>query len=228
MAPAILAWQQADEVRQAVECFFAFNLTRGRLQRGMPTLDEIVAYCDRRTRRAAFLDFPGACNGLQVANNGRVTRIGAAVDAGLAPFEQAVAAGVDFLIVHHGLFWSPPRPITGPTYRKLSDAPAGQLRAVFEPSAARRPPRDRQQRAARAPARPEARPLVSGARGRGHRLHRTEPDAARRAAAQARGTLSAGRGDRVRLRRGPARSPSAAAAATAPCASWRRPGSTPW
>jgi dinuclear metal center YbgI/SA1388 family protein len=86
----------------------------------MPTLDEIVAYCDRRTRRSAFRDFPGAGNGLQVANNGRVTRVGAAVDAGLAPFEQAAAAGVDFLVVHHGLFWAPARPVTGPAYRKLS------------------------------------------------------------------------------------------------------------
>jgi dinuclear metal center YbgI/SA1388 family protein len=86
----------------------------------MPTLKEIVAYCDRRTRRAAFPDFPGACNGLQVANKGRVTRIGAAVDAGLTPFHQAVAAGIDFLIVHHGLFWSPPGPITGPAYQRLS------------------------------------------------------------------------------------------------------------
>lgn len=86
----------------------------------MPKLADLVAWCDRRTRRAAFVDFPGAANGLQVANNGRVTRIGAAVDAGLVPFEQAAAAGVDFLIVHHGLFWAPPRPITGPTHRKLA------------------------------------------------------------------------------------------------------------
>ncbi|MDD2764434.1 MAG: Nif3-like dinuclear metal center hexameric protein [Opitutaceae bacterium] len=86
----------------------------------MPTLDEIVAYCDRRTRRAAFTDYPGASNGLQVANRGRVTRIGAAVDAGLEPFAKAVAAGVDFLIVHHGLFWEPPRPVTGLNYQKLA------------------------------------------------------------------------------------------------------------
>jgi dinuclear metal center YbgI/SA1388 family protein len=86
----------------------------------MPTLAEIVAHCDRRTRRTAFADFPGACNGLQVANNGRVTRIGAAVDAGLVPFGDAVSAGVDLLLVHHGLFWSPPQPITGPVYQKLS------------------------------------------------------------------------------------------------------------
>lgn len=83
-------------------------------------LDEIVAYCDQRTRRTAFTDFPGAANGLQVANQGRVTKIGAAVDAGLAPFERAVAVGVDFLIVHHGLFWEPPRPVTGPAYKILA------------------------------------------------------------------------------------------------------------
>ena len=86
----------------------------------MPTLDEIVAYCDRRTRRATFPDYPGACNGLQVANSGRVTRIGAAVDAGLTPISQAIAAGVDFLIVHHGLLWSSPEPIIGPAYQRLS------------------------------------------------------------------------------------------------------------
>ena len=91
----------------------------------MPTLDAVVAYCDRRTRRTAFQDFPGAENGLQVANRGRVTRIGAAVDAGARPFELAVAAGVDFLIVHHGLFWQPPVPVTGATYRKLATLLAG-------------------------------------------------------------------------------------------------------
>ena len=69
----------------------------------MPTLHDLVAYCDRRTRRAAFPDAPGAANGLQVANRGRVTRIGAAVDAGVVPFRAAVAAGIDFLIVHHGM-----------------------------------------------------------------------------------------------------------------------------
>jgi dinuclear metal center YbgI/SA1388 family protein len=86
----------------------------------MSTLHELVTYCDRRTRRAAFKDAPGAFNGLQVANDGRVTKIGAAVDAGLVPFQQAVAAGVDFLIVHHGMYWDMPRPITGPVYERIA------------------------------------------------------------------------------------------------------------
>ncbi|HWA08933.1 MAG TPA: Nif3-like dinuclear metal center hexameric protein [Opitutaceae bacterium] len=86
----------------------------------MPTLSDLVAYCDKRTRRVAFKDAPGAFNGLQVANDGRVTKIGAAVDAGVSPFRQAVKAGVDFLIVHHGMYWSMPQPLTGPVYDRVA------------------------------------------------------------------------------------------------------------
>jgi dinuclear metal center YbgI/SA1388 family protein len=86
----------------------------------MPNLPDLVAYCDRRSRRAAFKDSPGAFNGLQLSNSGRVTKIGAAVDAGVVPFQQAVAAGVDFLIVHHGMFWDMPRPLTGSVYERIS------------------------------------------------------------------------------------------------------------
>jgi dinuclear metal center YbgI/SA1388 family protein len=82
-------------------------------------LSDIVAYCDHRLDLAGVPDFPGACNGLQVTNDGRVTRIGAAVDAGLEPFRQAARAGVDLLLVHHGLFWDPPRPWTGVAHQKL-------------------------------------------------------------------------------------------------------------
>ena len=86
----------------------------------MPTLHEITDYCDKRTRRAAFKDYPGAVNGLQVANDGRITKIGAAVDAGRVPFEKAVECGVDFLIVHHGLFWDAPQPLTGAVYERYA------------------------------------------------------------------------------------------------------------
>ena len=86
----------------------------------MAKLDDLVAYCDKRTRRTAFKDAPGAFNGLQVANNGRVTKIGAAVDAGVVPFRKAVAAGVDFLIVHHGMYWDMPRPLTGAVYERVA------------------------------------------------------------------------------------------------------------
>jgi dinuclear metal center YbgI/SA1388 family protein len=81
----------------------------------MAKLKDLVAYCDKRTRRTKFKDAPGARNGLQVDNNGQVTRIGAAVDAGLVPFKEAVGAGIDFLIVHHGIFWEKPIALTGPS-----------------------------------------------------------------------------------------------------------------
>ena len=86
----------------------------------MASLQQLTDYCDKRTRCAAFKDFPGAHNGLQVGNDGRVTRIGAAVDAGLGPFETAVARGIDFLIVHHGLFWGGVAPLTGPVYSRYA------------------------------------------------------------------------------------------------------------
>jgi dinuclear metal center YbgI/SA1388 family protein len=91
----------------------------------MPTLTDLVTYCDQRTRRTAYKDAPGACNGLQLANSGRVTKIGAAVDAGVVPFQKAVAAGVDFLIVHHGMYWDMPRPLTGPVYERVATLMGG-------------------------------------------------------------------------------------------------------
>lgn len=86
----------------------------------MTTLADLVAYCDRRTRRTSFKDFPGAFNGLQMSNDGRVTRIGAAVDAGLVPFQQAIAADVDFLIVHHGMYWDMPRWKKRPVHPRIA------------------------------------------------------------------------------------------------------------
>jgi dinuclear metal center YbgI/SA1388 family protein len=83
-------------------------------------LDDLVRYCDHRTRRAAFKDAPAAFNGLQVANNGRVTKIGAAVDAGMVPFQNAATIGVDFLIVHHGMYWDMPRPLVGNVYDRVA------------------------------------------------------------------------------------------------------------
>ena len=86
----------------------------------MAKLTDLVSFCEKRTRRTAFTDAPGAFNGLQVANRGTVTKIGAAVDAGVVPFQKAVAAGVDFLLVHHGMYWDMPRPITGPVYERVA------------------------------------------------------------------------------------------------------------
>lgn len=78
------------------------------------SLAAIVTYCDRALHTGRIRDFDGAVNGLQVENDGRVTRIAATVDASLATVRMAVHAKADLLIVHHGLFWSPTHPWTGP------------------------------------------------------------------------------------------------------------------
>lgn len=83
------------------------------------SLATLVKHCDALLRTAAIGDYDGAVNGLQVANRGSVTRIAAAVDASLATVKLALAAKADLLIVHHGLFWSPPHPWTGKKYELL-------------------------------------------------------------------------------------------------------------
>lgn len=85
----------------------------------MADLKAVVSFCNERVNLAQVADFEGARNGLQFENNGTVTKIGAAVDAGLVPFTLAAERGVDFLIVHHGMFWNPPLPFTGVNRTKL-------------------------------------------------------------------------------------------------------------
>lgn len=82
-------------------------------------LSKVVAHCDALLQPERFQDWEGACNGLQVENHGRVTRIAAAVDASLATVRLAIQAGANLLVVHHGLFWSRRHPWTGSTHALL-------------------------------------------------------------------------------------------------------------
>jgi dinuclear metal center YbgI/SA1388 family protein len=86
---------------------------------GESALEEIVRYTDRLLKIAEFTDYPGAVNGLQVQNSGRVTKIAAAVDASLTIVRLAIEAGANLLVVHHGLFWSPSHPWTGRRYELI-------------------------------------------------------------------------------------------------------------
>ncbi len=76
-------------------------------------LKEIVKHCNRTLRIGEIEDYDGAHNGLQVENDGRVSRIAAAVDATLATVRMAAEAKADLLVVHHGLFWNAQHPWTG-------------------------------------------------------------------------------------------------------------------
>lgn len=82
-------------------------------------LVSLVRYCDRTLKTEEFTDWPGAVNGLQVENNGTVSRIAAAVDASTATIRKAVEMGADFLIVHHGLFWGASHPWTEKRYQLM-------------------------------------------------------------------------------------------------------------
>ena len=66
---------------------------------------ELAQECDRMLESKKFRDYPGAKNGLQVSQNKPVKKVGWAVDADMESIQKAGKEKVDFLIVHHGLFW---------------------------------------------------------------------------------------------------------------------------
>lgn len=87
-------------------------------------LPKIVRYIDDYLRIREIEDWPNAVNGLQIENSGRVTKIGAAVDVSTRVLTHATKKNIDFLIVHHGLFWRGLQPVSGGLRR--------QLRLAFE------------------------------------------------------------------------------------------------
>lgn len=92
------------------------------------SLARVVARADRwLSAHPPLADYPGALNGLQLENNGRVTRLAAAVDAHADTIHRALEMRADLLIVHHGIGWSPLCPISGARYRWLRAALAGNL-----------------------------------------------------------------------------------------------------
>jgi dinuclear metal center YbgI/SA1388 family protein len=83
-------------------------------------LDELVRYCDDYLQVRTVRDAPEAMNGLQVANDGSVTRLAAAVDLCEATVQMAAKDGADFLIVHHGLFWGGLKPLVGSHFARVA------------------------------------------------------------------------------------------------------------
>jgi dinuclear metal center YbgI/SA1388 family protein len=66
---------------------------------------ELARECDHILTTKSFRDYPGARNGLQVSHERKVKKVGWAVDADLESIRKAGKEKVDFLIVHHGIFW---------------------------------------------------------------------------------------------------------------------------
>lgn len=93
-------------------------------------LAEVVELLDGYLRTSDVPDDPGALNGLQVENGGRVRRVAVAVDASARTVAETVRRGCDLLVVHHGLFWGGNQPVTGRRYRRLQPLIAADV-AVY-------------------------------------------------------------------------------------------------
>ncbi len=79
--------------------------------------DDLTAWLDDFLKINDFPDI--SLNGLQVEGAEEVKRIAVAVDGVQATFDDAVAAGVDMLIVHHGLFWGRPLAVKGHVKKRI-------------------------------------------------------------------------------------------------------------
>jgi dinuclear metal center YbgI/SA1388 family protein len=83
------------------------------------TLKMLVNYLDEYLNIDEIPDSLQAYNGLQVEGSETVESVALAVDACQYTIDKAGDLGADLLLVHHGLFWSPPAPMTGTTYKRI-------------------------------------------------------------------------------------------------------------
>jgi dinuclear metal center YbgI/SA1388 family protein len=79
----------------------------------------IVEYLDELLGTSRIPDYPGALNGLQFSNDGPIRKVAAAVDFSSRSVAAAIAENANFLLVHHGMFWSGAKPIIGAPYRRI-------------------------------------------------------------------------------------------------------------
>lgn len=80
--------------------------------------DEIIGFCDELLEIDRWEDY--GPNGLQVPGSEEVGLVVSGVDANLALFREAEAAGAQLILVHHGTFWnSGSRALTQPLARRL-------------------------------------------------------------------------------------------------------------
>ncbi|MDQ3672887.1 MAG: Nif3-like dinuclear metal center hexameric protein [Gemmatimonadota bacterium] len=85
----------------------------------MLTSEELARDADRLLGSASCPDYPNALNGLQIGSLAPVTRIAAAVDFSTRSIEGTIGSGANFLIVHHGMFWSGLERLVDGSYRRL-------------------------------------------------------------------------------------------------------------
>lgn len=86
----------------------------------MTSLHTIVGLLDTTLNVSEIKDAPMAMNGLQVENDGCVSKVALAVDGSQKTIEAAIAEGADLLILHHGIYWCGLVPMTGWFRKKIS------------------------------------------------------------------------------------------------------------
>jgi dinuclear metal center YbgI/SA1388 family protein len=85
----------------------------------MIDLATIAQHLDALLDTRSIPDYPGALNGVQLANRGPIRRIAAAVDVSRRVIDETVRAEANLLLVHHGMFWGGVQPVTGVMYERL-------------------------------------------------------------------------------------------------------------
>lgn len=96
----------------------------------MTSTAEVVAYLDALLETTSIPDFGNALNGLQLQNNGTVSKVAASVDFSSRAVNGAIDAKADLLILHHGMFWPGLKPITGVAFSRLQSLIANNI-AVY-------------------------------------------------------------------------------------------------
>jgi len=86
----------------------------------MAHAQSIAARLDTLLHTAEIPDYPGAINGLQLTSRRDVRRLATAVDFSSFTVSESVRVGADMLLVHHGMFWGGPQPLTGAAYERLA------------------------------------------------------------------------------------------------------------
>lgn len=82
--------------------------------------NDLITYLDQYLDIDSYKNVDISLNGLQVgAENREIMTIAFAVDACLETINKAIAANVNMLIVHHGLYWGKPIPIKDNFYKKI-------------------------------------------------------------------------------------------------------------
>ncbi len=85
----------------------------------MATITEIASHLDELLHTAEIPDYSNALNGIQVETDAEITKVAAAVDARERTIANAIEAGANLLIVHHGMFWGGLLPLRGPNLRRV-------------------------------------------------------------------------------------------------------------